>query len=159
MKKSLLAMAVILAFALASAAQTGSTSSNATSTGKTDKSATSSGKSGHGVVGCLEQGSSPGTYVIKNAKHPEGVQVSYSGSEDLSKHVGHKVKATGSMSGDTLNATNVKHISETCNVGSESASGGHKHHHGDMSNSSTGSGTGSTSGTGASSGTGSSNPK
>jgi hypothetical protein len=36
------------------------------------------------------------------------------------------VKVTGSMSGDTLNASAVKHISETCSVGSAS-SGKHSH--------------------------------
>ncbi len=142
MKKCMLALGLALVFSLVAVAQTSNTSSSGSqsattsnSSSSTDKTATSSGKE-KGVTGCLEQGSSPGTYVIKNAKHPEGVQVSYSGSEDLSKHVGHKVHATGSMSGDTLNATNVKHISETCSVGE--TAGGHKHHHGDMTNSSTG---------------------
>ena len=137
MKKSLLAIAVVMAFALTMAAQTADTSSKTS----TDKTATSTSKDHGAVTGCLEQGSSAGTYVIKNAKHPDGVQISYSGSEDLSKHVGHKVKATGSMSGDTLNATNVKHISETCSVGNTASSG---HKHGDMNNSSTGNTSGTT---------------
>ena len=151
MKKWMLAFALTLAFSLVSVAQSGSSSSasgqsssgagssastpSSTSSdqsagsmgaaGSTEKSSTSSGKSQH-LTGCLEQGSTPGTYVLKDSKHPEGVQVSYSGSEDLSKHVGHKVKASGTMSGDTLNATNVKHISETCSMGSAS-SGKHDH--------------------------------
>ena len=137
MKRSILALALTLAFSLAVFAQSSyggndsQSKSSAQSDSSMDKSQTSTTKD-HGVTGCLEQGSAPGSYLIKNAKHPDGVQVSYSGSEDLSKHVGHKVHATGTMSGDTLNATNVKHISEKCSVG-DTASGGH-HHHGDMGN-------------------------
>jgi hypothetical protein len=124
--------------------------------GSSDQSSTSSGKHAKGEVGCLEQGSTPGTYMLKDAKHPNGIAVSYSGSEDLSKHVGHKVKVSGTMSGDTLNATNVKHISETCTP--ESAGTSHKHHHeagassgsGDMGSGSTSTGT---------TGTGTTNPK
>lgn len=153
MKKSILALALTLAFSLAAFAQSsyGSSSqqpqtsaqpssSTAQSDSSMDKSKTSTGKE-KGITGCLEQGSTPGSYVIKDKKHPEGVQVSYSGSEDLSKHVGHKVHATGSMSGDTLNATNVKHISETCNMsgGGEAATG--HHHHGSEAGASNPSGT------------------
>ncbi len=159
MKKCILAFALTLAFSLVSVAQ-GTSSGTSSSSGQSDtaktktssdKTAASSGKE-KGVTGCLEQGTSPGTYVIKNAKHPDGVQVSYSGSEDLSKHVGHKVKATGSMSGGSLNATDVKHISETCSVG-QASNGGHKHHHkasGESGSSSgmSGSSSGSSSGTG-----------
>lgn len=133
MKKSILAVALTLAFSLAAFAQSsygGSSSTSGQSTAKTSKTRTSasSGKE-HAVTGCLEQGASTGSYVIKNAKHPDGVQVSYSGSEDLSKHVGHKVKAMGSMSGSTLNATDVKHISETCSVSGGEASMSHGHQH------------------------------
>ncbi len=164
MKKCILALALTLAFSLAALAQSsygGSSSqsqssaqpsssaqsSTAQSDTSMEKSKTSSSGKEHGVTGCLEQGSSPGTYVIKNSKHPEGVQVSYSGSEDLSKHVGHKVKATGSMSGSTLNATDVKHISETCSVsgGGEASSG--RHHHGSEAGTSGTSGTESGTGT------------
>ncbi len=134
MKKCILALTLTFAFSLAAFAQSsyGGQSSKSESSAQPsstaqsstmDKTSTSSGKE-KGVTGCLEQGSSAGSYVIKNAKHPDGVQVSYSGSEDLSKHVGHKVKATGTMSGGTLNATDVKHISESCSV--SAASGGHK---------------------------------
>jgi hypothetical protein len=188
MKKWMLAFALTLAFSLVAVAQSdsgssasgsqtssgstastpgqsssGSTSSTGSmgtsSTSSTDKSSASStsGKSEH-LTGCLEQGSTPGTYMLKDSKHPEGVQLSYSGSEDLSKHVGHKVKVTGSMSGDTLNATNVKHISETCSVGSASSG---KHHHDKASGSSSDMGTSGTSTSGSSTanpGT-SSNPK
>lgn len=160
MKKSILALAVILAFSLAAVAQSsygGSSSksqssaqpsssaqsSTAPSDSSMDKSKTSTGKE-KGITGCLEQGSTPGSYLIKDKKHPEGVQVSYSGSEDLSKHIGHKVHATGAMSGDTLNATNVKHISETCNVGGEASTG---HHHGSQAGTETGTGANPSSGT------------
>ncbi len=139
MKKCILALTLTFAFSLAAFAQSSygdqssksQSSAQPSSSGQSstdmEKTPTSSGKE-KGVTGCLEQGSSAGSYVIKNAKHPDGIQVSYSGSEDLSKHVGHKVKATGSMSGGTLNATDVKHISETCSV--SATSGGHKHHAG-----------------------------
>ncbi len=156
MKKSILALAVILAFSLAALAQSsygGSSSQSSTqpspsaqsdssmskSPSDMDKTKTSTGKE-KGITGCLEQGTSPGSYVIKDKKHPEGVQVSYSGSEDLSKHVGHKVHASGSMSGDTLNATNIKHLSETCNVSGGAASSGH--HHGAEAGSTSGAETG-----------------
>ena len=164
MKKSILALALTLAFSLAAFAQSSyggsssqSKSSSAQSDNSMDKSQTSSNSGKEkGVTGCLEQGSSPGSYVIKNAKHPEGVQVSYSGSEDLSKHVGHKVHATGSMSGGTLNATNVKHISETCSVGgSGEAATGHHHHGSEAGASGTGAGTE----TGPNGGTGNPSPK
>ncbi len=159
MKNWILAFALTLAFSMFAMAQ-GSSSSSASgsqattskksSTTSSEKTATSTGKE-KSVTGCLEQGSSAGTYTIKNAKHPNGVNVSYSGSEDLSKHVGHKVKATGSMSGDTLNATDVKHISEHCAVGgageASTGSTGHKHHAGGMSSgSSSGASTGGTTG-------------
>ncbi len=165
MKKSILALALTLAFSLAAFAQSsygGSSSqsrssaqppsSTAQSNSSMDKSQTSTGKE-KGITGCLEQGTSPGSYIIKNAKHPEGVQVSYNGSEDLSKHIGHKVHASGTLSGDTLNATNVKHISETCTVGGggEAATG---HHHG---SSNTGAGT--ETGTSTNPSSGSQNPK
>ncbi len=163
MKKSILALAVILAFSLAAVAQSsyGGSSSQSQSSAQQpsaqpdssmsksqsdmDKTKTSTGKE-KGITGCLEQGTSPGSYVIKDKKHPEGVQVSYSGSEDLSKHVGHKVHATGAMSGDTLNATNVKHISETCNVSGGEASMG-RHHHGTEAGTETGTGSNPSSGT------------
>ncbi len=163
MKKSILAVAVILAFSLAAVAQSsyGGSSSQSQSSAQPsssaqsdssmnkgqsdmDKTKTSTGKE-KGITGCLEQGTSPGSYLIKDKKHPEGVQVSYSGSEDLSKHVGHKVHATGTMSGGTLNATNVKHISETCNVSGEASTG--KHHHGAEAGTETGTGTNPSSGT------------
>lgn len=145
MKRSILSLALILGVSLAAYAQNpygGSSSqsrssaqpsSSAQSDNGMDKTKTSSGHE-RGVTGCLEQGSAPGSYVIKNAKHPEGVQVSYSGSEDLSKHIGHKVHATGAMSGDTLNATNVKHISETCSVGGGDSASSGRHHHDTGSN-------------------------
>ncbi len=160
MKKSILAFAVILAFSLAAVAQSSyggsssqsqssaqpssNTQSSTAQSSDMDKTKTSTGKE-KGITGCLEQGSTPGSYVIKDKKHPEGVQVSYSGSEDLSKHIGHKVHATGTMSGDTLNATNVKHISETCNVSGEASTG--KHHHGAEAGTETGTGTNPSSGT------------
>ena len=162
MKKCISALALALAFSLAAFAQSSyggnssqsqssaQPSSSAQSDSSMDKTKTSTGKE-KGVTGCLEQGTSPGSYVIKNAKHPEGVQVSYSGSEDLSKHIGHKVHATGSMSGSTLNATNVKHISETCNVGGGEASSGH-HHQGSEAGAS-GTGAGTETGTGTNTGT------
>ena len=169
MKNWMLAFALTLAFSLVSVAQTssnpspadsqsgaaatsntGSTSSGAM--GSSDQSSTSSGKKAKSEVGCLEQGSTPGTYMLKDAKHPNGIAVSYSGSEDLSKHVGHKVKVSGTMSGDSLNATNVKHISETCSVGGSASSG--KHSHGSTDTSTSGA-----SSSPSSTGTGTTNPK
>jgi hypothetical protein len=48
-------------------------------------------------TGCIAE--IDGKYMLKNKKHPEGVELM--SSDDLKPHVGHKVSVTGMMQGDS----------------------------------------------------------
>src|SRR5438067_6350041 len=147
MRKALLCIAVLLAFGLTAVAQdTGtagqsSTSTTTTKTTKTKKSKKAAGDMGDmgmktsTMTGCIEK--SGDNYVLKNGRHKNGVKVT--GSDDLSAHVGHTVKLTGTWAsasaagtGETkgggtkaasreFNETKVDMVSETCTMGAGKA--------------------------------------
>jgi hypothetical protein len=52
------------------------------------------------MTGCVAE--KDGNYVLKNKKHPDGVELM--SSDDLKPHVGHKVSVTGMMQGDSAMA-------------------------------------------------------
>ena len=129
MKKLLLLVAVVLAFSFTALAQatssTGSTGTQAgseqTTTPKTKKSKKAGGEMGAAgetkaaktsqVTGCLAK--SGDNYTISNAKVKDAAVTS---SEDLSAHVGHKVKLSGTWTEPhkAFTATKVTHVSDTC---------------------------------------------
>ena len=159
MRKALLCIAVLLAFGLTAVAQdtgTSGQSSTSTTTTKTTKTKRSkkaasdtsaAGETGASaaktstITGCIEK--SGDDYMIKNGRHKKGVKVT--GSDDLSAHVGHTVKLTGTwasasaasttgtgetkgggtkMANREFNETKVDMVSESCTTGaSKSASG------------------------------------
>ena len=141
MKKVFCGFVVLLALAVVSA-QTPSSGGDQgqTSTDQTAKT-TKSGKKGSTLTGCLS--GEQGAYMLKRKN---GKEVAVSGSDDLSKHVGHEVKLHGSWeksaegsekteasagkkSGRTFNVTSIDHISDTCPAAGMAAGGGHHHHH------------------------------
>jgi hypothetical protein len=129
---------VLLATTCVAIAQDQSTATQSTSTTTTkkthkksassDASATESGakssRKTSTVTGCVssDKGAN-GDYMLTNSRYKDGVDVS--GSDDLSKHAGHKVQLTGSWTtpGKAFQETKIKHISETCSAaGANSAS-------------------------------------
>lgn len=149
MKKFVLLLAFAVAFSLAGFAQAGTESSQGTqgtesqSTTKahkgkhaagTETGAAASTKGAH-LTGCIAKDASGSGYMLTNGRYKKGVEVK--SSEDLSAHVGHEVKLTGSWekptSGEaggagakgetmrTFNATNVQHVSDTCKAGGSAA--------------------------------------
>jgi hypothetical protein len=123
MKKLLLCIAVVLAFAITSAAQDTNpqssntpTSSQASGSKKGTKASSSGSKS---LTGCVEKGDNG--YVVKNGRYKTGVKVS--GSDDLAPHDGHTVKLTGSWTtpGQEFNETKLAMVSDTCKMGGKSS--------------------------------------
>jgi hypothetical protein len=142
MKKVFCGFVVLLALAVVSA-QTPSSGGDQgqTSTDQTAKTAKSGKKKGNTLTGCLS--GEQGAYMLKSKR---GKEVAVTGSDDLSKHVGHEVKLHGSWeksaegsekteasagkkSGRTFNVTSIDHISDTCPAAGTAAAGGHHHHH------------------------------
>lgn len=86
------------------------------------------------LSGCIAKDASGSKYVLTNARHKQGVELN--SSEDLSAHVGHKVKLMGSWQKPTeeaaggagakghqmrtFNITSVKHVSDTCSAAAAS---------------------------------------
>ena len=69
------------------------------------------------MTGCLSKGSNPGEYTLTD--ETTGTTTTVKGSADLEKHSGnHKVELTGTESSDggkmTLNASKIRHISDSC---------------------------------------------
>jgi hypothetical protein len=64
------------------------------------------------MIGCVAE--KDGKYMMMNKANPNGVQMMT--SEDMKAHVGHKMKMTGTMSGDkmSMTVTSMKMISTTC---------------------------------------------
>lgn len=129
MKKWTLGLLLVLAFALASLAQTSSTgSSMGQSSQMGDKNmGTAAAGTSTSVTGCLN--GSAGNYTLTNGKYKNGVAVTAASGVDLAPHVGHEVRLTGTWekgsgsaaaggttASKTFNATSMKHISETCNM-------------------------------------------
>jgi hypothetical protein len=150
MKRLLLLLAVAIAFSLTAMAQDtsmqGTETQSTTTTTKTTKAqqgqeANEAGQSGavgtkgapkeHSLTGCLAKSPEGNGYMLTNGHYKKGVMVN--SSEDLSAHIGHEVKLTGTWeqptAGEaggagakgkemrTFDATAVSHISDTCNMG------------------------------------------
>ena len=129
---------MLFAFTLVSVAQTGGSSG-----GEAKKSEKKGG--GSTLTGCLSGPNSEGVYDLKSGKK----SVEVGGNDELSKHVGHKVKLHGSWakSGSEIGekeaagtekkegkeekgerhfkVTSIDHMAETCEGG---AAGGEHHH-------------------------------
>lgn len=146
MKKFALCVITVFAFALMMVAQdTGSQASGTSSQTATTKShngmnmgANKAG--GNTLTGCLEKGTEDNTYLLKNSRHKNGVEVG--GNDELSKHVGHRVELTGTWStaegiGEKAESgagaakeknerhfkvESIKHMSDTCNTGASMSS-------------------------------------
>ena len=122
MKKVLLALAVALTFTLAVAAQESSTQTTTTQTttkSKTNKAKPMSSKE-KTLTGCLAAGTEPDTFKLMEGK--KSIEVT---GQDLSQHVGHEVKLTGSWEkeaeanakkGKEFKVANIQHISDTCSA-------------------------------------------
>src|SRR5437763_12751304 len=147
MRKALLCVAVLVAFGLTAVAQdtgTAGQSSTSTTTTKTTKTKHKKAAGDMGdmgaktstMTGCIDK--SGDGYVLKNGRHKNGVKVT--GSDDLSAHVGHTVKLTGTwasasaasgtgetkgggtkMSNREFNETKVDMVSDTCKTGAGKA--------------------------------------
>ncbi len=126
MKKTILALCVVLAFGLMAFAQAGGSSSSTKTTktektSKTTKSAKSAGESK--LTGCLSGPNSENAYMLTNGRYKKGVEVG--GNDELAKHVGHQVQLTGAWesSGTAIgeNESNAK------GEKGEKAKGEHKH--------------------------------
>jgi hypothetical protein len=92
---------LVLACSVSMVAQTGTSSD--TSMKKSD----SMGKQ-MTMTGCVAE--KDGKYMLKNKKHPDGVELM--SSEDLKPHMGHKISVTGmmeggAMSGDSMSKENM----------------------------------------------------
>jgi hypothetical protein len=107
MKKLFACLTIVFAIAFLSAAQTASTSSSGQATEK--KAAPKKGGGGSMLTGCLSGPNSEGAYELKSGKK----EVEVGGLDDLSKHVGHKVRLHGSW------AKSGSEIGEKENAGSE----------------------------------------
>jgi hypothetical protein len=100
MKKVLAFFTILFAFTLLSAAQTGSTpgSTGSAQAGTGDQSMDKKGSTKKGsagsatLTGCLSGPNDEGVYELKSSKK----EVEVGGLDDLSKHVGHKVRLHGS---------------------------------------------------------------
>jgi hypothetical protein len=69
------------------------------------------------MTGCLTKGDTAGQYAFTDTKSGNKTTVVPSSGVDLDKHAAnHTVKLTGTLSedGKTLTATNVEHVSATC---------------------------------------------
>jgi hypothetical protein len=80
------------------------------------------------MSGCVAE--KDGKYMLKNKKHPDGVELM--SSDDLKPHVGHKISVTGMMQGDSamsgdgmskdnmamagFKVTSMKMVSEQCTL-------------------------------------------
>jgi hypothetical protein len=71
--------------------------------------------SANAMTGCLSKGSAPGEYVLTAEN---GKQTSLTATDDLSKHVGHKVRVRGSSDKqkekDVFRVSAVEHLANSC---------------------------------------------
>jgi hypothetical protein len=95
MKKLFACLTIVFAITFLSAAQSASASGNgqagATDQATEKKSAPKKGAGGAALTGCLSGPNSEGAYELKSGKK----EVEVGGLDDLSKHVGHKVRLHG----------------------------------------------------------------
>jgi cytoskeletal protein RodZ len=131
MSRLVVLFVLLFAFTWPIAAQQQSTSSSTTTTTTTkkskktassdttasDTSATKAAAKTSSVTGCVSSDKGPnGDYTLTNGRYKHGVDVS--GSDDLSKHAGHKVQLTGTWTtpGKAFEETKIKHIADTCSA-------------------------------------------
>ncbi|HEX3585113.1 MAG TPA: hypothetical protein VH024_03920 [Candidatus Angelobacter sp.] len=150
MKKLFACLTILSAITFLSAAQTARASSNgqagATDQAKEKKSAPKKGAGGATLTGCLSGPNDEGVYELKSGKK----EVEVGGLDDLSKHVGHKVRLhgawvkSGAEIGEKENAASeakegkeekgerhlkvasIDHISDTCPAGAAEKDEHHK---------------------------------
>jgi hypothetical protein len=130
MKKLLVCVAVVFAFALTVVAQdtgAGQSASGTKSTKTTKSTKSSSGSSmasggSRTTTGCIDK--SGDGYMLKNGRYKSGVKVT--GSDDLGPHVGHTVKLTGNWTtpGKEFSETKVGMVSDTCKMNASSKGSG-----------------------------------
>jgi hypothetical protein len=117
MKKMFAIFTMVFAFSLLSAAQAGSASGSAqTGAGNeaTKKASPKKGATGSATLtGCLSGPNDEGAYELKSGKR----EVEVGGLDDLSKHVGHKVRLHGAWTKSSAE------IGEKENAGSEAKEG------------------------------------
>ncbi len=106
-----------------------------------DKPAAKMDKKAQSMTGCVQAGSSPGTFMLTNATPTMGDEkmgadamgaakagtgpIMLSATDvDLAAHVGHKVTVTGSMSGKMKHDDMAKDADKTAASGTDSAAGG-----------------------------------
>src|SRR5205814_730405 len=129
MKRTILLLVTAALFAVAAIAQstnTGGTSAPANTKpaksgakastakpGAAGKSATST------VTGCLNGPNAENAYMLTNGRYKKGLEVGMPGSDELSKHVGHKVKLTGmwAKSGEEIGENEKMEKSENAGKG------------------------------------------
>ncbi|MBI1898277.1 MAG: hypothetical protein HYS04_17355 [Acidobacteria bacterium] len=63
------------------------------------------------LTGCMAAGETAGQFSFSGKG---GRKLNVSGLPDLSSHVGHTVKITGTRSGKDFTATKIEHVSDTC---------------------------------------------
>jgi hypothetical protein len=150
MKKLFACLTILFAIAFLSAAQTAGASSNgqagATDQATEKKAAPKKGAGGATLTGCLSGPNDEGVYELKSGKK----EVEVGGLDDLSKHVGHKVRLHGAWTkssaeiGEKENAgseakeskeekgerhfkvASIDHISDTCAAGAAEKGEHHK---------------------------------
>ena len=117
MKKLFALLTIVLAIPLLSAAQTAGASgkgqAGATDQATEKKSAPKKGAGGAVLTGCLSGPNDEGVYELKSGKK----EVEVGGLDDLSKHVGHKVRLHGAW------AKSGEEIGEKENAASEAKEG------------------------------------
>ena len=129
MKKLLLCMAVVFAFAITSAAQAAQETSPPQSSNPAPSTRSSSGNqetkaaSSTGTrttTGCIEK--SDDLFVLKSGRYRQGVKVT--GSDDLAPHVGHTVRLTGTWTvpGQEFAESRLDMVSDSCKIGTGSTS-------------------------------------
>lgn len=166
----LLALVMLFTFAMASAqdTSTGGTSAPA-NVGQAQPAQPPANAHHHGaaasakettLTGCLNGPNAENAYVLTTAKSKKGVEVGMPGSDELSKHVGHKVKLTGTWakSGEQIGenekteneakeknehaekhfqVTKIDHLADSCTMGGSANKGPTGDNRGAISNSST----------------------
>lgn len=112
------------------------------------------------LTGCLNGPNAENAYVLTTAKNKKGYEVGMPGSDELSKHVGHKVKLTGTWakSGEQIGenekmeskagekaehgerhfqVTKIDHLADSCTMGGNASKGPTGDDRGAISNTST----------------------
>lgn len=147
----LLAAAAILGVAgWAQNTSTGGTSAPANVTGKQagthhhQGEESAGGAKGGTLTGCLNGPNAENAYILTNRQHKRGVEVGMRASDELSKHVGHKVRLSGSWVGSGaeigekeqggegeerergerhFQVTKIEHLAESCTMGGSGQGG------------------------------------